>query len=255
MKKVYLALGLMVCMSATRVGLVAKEVVAVPISAPVQAQDVVSVHQINMNVPITRAEMIIAIVQATGEQLPMIMDTHYALPAMEKAEQLGLIDLKQYPMETWSQVMTNEEKSTLLSKAMANKSIDMEKVYTALSQLLVEHVTVDGKPVDLGGLTVSHYNGKLMLPLRPIAEAMGFKVTWDPSTYSATLNNGTIQSVVQVGYDMYNYSSVKAIGMSAPFSAGAAPRLIDGVVYVPAAYFGMFADYEISDSTIQFQMK
>lgn len=255
MKKFYVTLGLMACMGITSIGVVAKEPVVVPISAIIQDEGTVSIHQINMNVPITRAEFIIAILQTTGEQFPVIMDTHYALPAMEKAEQLGLIDLEKYPMDTWSQVMTNEEKCEVLSKAMQNNGIDMGKVYTALSQLLVEHVEVDGKPVDLGALPVSHSNGKLMLPLRPIAEAMGFKVTWDPSTYSATLNNGEIQSVVQVGFDSYNYSSVKAIGMSAPFSAGAAPRLIDGVVYVPVDYFGMFANYEISDNTVHFKMK
>lgn len=255
MKKLYAMLGLAVCMGTTSMVVVAQEAVAVPISQPLQEESLVSIHQINMNVPITRAEFIIAIIQTTGVDLPMIMDTHYALPAMQRAEALGLIDLEKYPMETWSQVMSNEEKSEVLSKAMQNNAIDMGKVYTAMSQLLVEKVEVEGKLVDLEGLPVSHSQGKLMLPLRPVAEAMGFKVTWDKENYSATLTNGEIQSIVQVGFDLYTYTSVKAIGMSTPFSEGAAPRLIDGTVYVPVGYFSMFGEIKIVDNTVQFKMK
>ena len=36
--------------------------------------------------------------------------------------------------------------------------------------------------------------------------------------------------------------SVNAIGMSAPFSVGAAPQWIDGRVYVAVDYFSMFTD-------------
>ena len=242
MKRLYMALGLAVCMGVTSVSVFAKESVAVPISAPINQEEFVSIHQINMNVPITRAEFIIAIIGTTGEKLPPIMDTHYALPAMERAEELGLIDLEVYKVETWSQIMPNEEKSEVLSKAMNNNAIDMGEVYTELGKILVEQVEVDGKDVDLKGLPVSHSNGKLMLPLRPVAEAMGFKVTWDKDTYSATLDNGTIKSTVEVGFDSYYYSSVNAIGMSAPFSVGAAPQWIDGRVYVAADYFSMFTD-------------
>lgn len=253
MKKYYVALGLAACMSLTNIAVFAQEVIPVPISVPVE-KGVASIHQINMEVPITRAEFITTIIKAHGVELHPIMDTHYALPAMQKAEELGLIDLEKYPMDTWSQVMTAEEKSEVLTKAMQN-GIDMGKVYTALSQVLVDNVEVDGKLVDFKGLPFTHDQGHLMVPVRPLAEAMGFEVTWDKDTYSATLNNGKIKSTVQVGFDSYNYSSVVAIGMSAPFSVGAAPRFIDGTMYVPVEYFTMFADMEIADHTVHFTMK
>ena len=144
----------------------------------------VSTHVINRNIPITKAEFITVILQAVNdkEQLPPIMDTHYALPAMERAEKLGIIELKDYPMETWSEMISNEEKSAMLSKAAANKEIDMEKVYKALSEVLIEKVTVDGETVDLGHNLPSHYMCQVMLPLRNIAEAMGFEVEWDAAT-------------------------------------------------------------------------
>ncbi|MGL5677627.1 MAG: copper amine oxidase N-terminal domain-containing protein [Cellulosilyticaceae bacterium] len=254
MNKKYVALGLALGMSCMSFSVMAQEteVVAVPISAPVEKEEGVgSIHQINMEAPITRAEFIIAVMGMTGDKLPQIMDTHYALPAMDRAAELGIIDLEKYPQETWSEVMTAEEKSEVLTKAMQNNGIDIGEVYTTLSQILLDKVTVNGEEVDLGGLPLSHYKGNVMVPLRPVAKAMGFEVTWDQPTYTATLNNGKIKSDVQVGFDSYCYTSVNAIGMSAPFSAGAAPRLVDGVMYVPAAYFDMFGDIEASDATLK----
>lgn len=256
MKRKLVALGLALGMSLTSLTAIAQEMVILPITTPVEGEgDFISIHQINMEAPITRAEFITVLVLTTVEELPPIMDTHYALPAMQKAESLGLIDLEKYPMETWSQLMPAEEKSEVLSKAMGNKEIDMGKVYTAFSRVLVKDVKVDGKAVEFGNLKPSHYNGKVMLPLRAVAEAMGFEITWEPTTYTATLSNGKIKSDVQMGFDVYSYTSEVAIGMSQPFSAGAAPKLVEGTMYVPAAYFGMFADMEVNNNAIHFTMK
>lgn len=256
MKKYSKILAVALCMGFTSSCVFAQEIDIVPIKTQIEkTEDIVSIHQINMDVPITRAEFIFAIISATGVELPPIMDTHYAMPAMEKAEQLGIIDLEAYPIKTWSEMMPNEEKVAVLTKAMQNNDIDMGKVYTGLNQILIEHIEIEGKLIDLQGLPVRHYKGKLMLPMRGIAEAMGFEVTWNPTNYTATLNNGDIESMIQIGFDSYNYSSVKAIGMSAPFSAGAAPLMIDGTFYVPVDYFSMFANSEVVDHTVRFIMK
>lgn len=215
-----------------------------------------STHPLNIDLPITRAEFIIAVLKGYSqeESLPPIMDTHYALPAMHKAESLGLIDLEKYPMNTWSEIITQEEKIEILTKAMQNSEMNMEKVYATLNEILIKDVTLNGNPIPLNHLKITHYNGKVLLPLRLVAEAMGFEVAWNQETYTATLNNGKIKSTVQVGFDSYNYSSVNQIGMSAPFSTGAAPRLIDGSVYVAAEYFEMFAGLQTSDHTIHFTL-
>lgn len=218
-------------------------------------EEFVSIHQININVPITRAEFIISIMRTTDFEYHNIMDTHYAMPEMIKAHELGLIDIDKYPVNTWSEIISNEEKSEILSNAMKNNGIDMGKVYTALSQVLVENVNVNGNALDLKGLQISHYKGQIMLPLRCVAESMGFKVTWNPETYSAIVENNDIKSEVEVGFDLYSYSSKKAIGMSQPFSAGAAPRLNNGVFYVPVGFFTMFSNVNIGNNTIEFTLK
>lgn len=252
MKKKNLVLSIAFCMGVSSLSIFASEL---PDKPMLISEKVVSIPQINMQSNITRAEFIIPIVQTITVDLPEIMDTHYALPAMQKAEELGLIDLDMYPMDTWSDIMPNEEKSEILTKAMQNKNIDIEKVHAALDLVLANKVSLDGHAIDLCNLSPTQYNGKLMLPVRPIAEAMGFKVTWDAKTYTATLNNGKIKSNIQVGFDSYHYSSVNAIGMSAPFSVGATPLFIDGKIYAPYECFLMFADGEVLDNAVNFTMK
>lgn len=254
MKRKKLAAALMSCVLFSSIGVWANELDEKPILIN---QNTIETHEINMDIPITRAEFITILVQVvTGvDQFPPIMDTHYAMPFMERAKQLGLIDLEKYPIDTWSQIMPTNEKVEVLSKAMKQEDIDMNKVYEAFSKVLIKQVTVDGSDIDLKGQLPTLYKGKVMLPLRAVAEAMGFEVKWDGQNYKAILSNGKIQSNVEIGFDSYTYESINAIGMSAPFSAGAAPMLIEGSVYVPSAYFTMFARNTVSNDTIHFTLK
>lgn len=85
-------------------------------------------------------------------------------------------------------------------------------------------------------------HGNLMVPLRHIAEALGFTVTWDEDSQSAHLDDGTVNTTVTIGLDSYYMASSQAIGMSAPTALGQAPLLIGGnTTYVPATLFGLLA--------------
>ena len=77
----------------------------------------------------------------------------------------------------------------------------------------------------------------IMVPLRVIAEPLGFTVTWDDGTVS--LDNGIMHSTVTIGLDRYIVTtSVEGLaGMSAPFSLGAAPYVVDNTTYVPLELF------------------
>lgn len=256
MKNRWLALGIAGMMTVGSLSVYASEVIeATPINAAQKEEGLVSIHQMNYHTPISLAEFMITVVEAAGVELHPIMDTHYAMPAMLKAEEWGIINLEEYPMETWLNQLTEEEFVGMLTKVMQSGKVDMGEVYAAFNNVLVNKVTVDGKEVDLEGKKMTHYMGHVMVPLREVAEAMGFKVTWNPQTYTATLNNGKIESQVQVGFDSYVYTSVNAIGMSAPMSVGAAPRLIEGSMYVPAEYFTLFATSNVSDGALNYTMK
>lgn len=90
-------------------------------------------------------------------------------------------------------------------------------------------IEVNGKTTDI--------DPTIMVPLRAIAEQLGFKVTWNNG--SVLVDNGTMHSEVTIGEDSYYVAtSVKdMIGMSAPFSLGAAPYVTNGVTYVPLELF------------------
>lgn len=57
-----------------------------------------------------------------------------------------------------------------------------------------------------------------MVPLRAVAEPLGFTVTWDNG--SVLVDNGTIHTKVTIGVDRYTITTSKEtlVGMSAPFS-------------------------------------
>ncbi len=90
-------------------------------------------------------------------------------------------------------------------------------------------VAVDG--ADLGA------EACIMVPLRAVAEALGFTVTWDHGT--VLVDNGTIHTIVTIGEDLYaiTTSIEGADGMSAPFSLGIPPYVTKGVTYVPLSLF------------------
>ena len=82
---------------------------------------------------------------------------------------------------------------------------------------------VNGKAMQLDSYTTE--NGTLMVPVRALAEALGFKVTWNNG--EVNINDGEMQCDLRIGEENYFvYTAIKdAIGMSAPFTLGSAPVL------------------------------
>lgn len=103
-------------------------------------------------------------------------------------------------------------------------------------------IVINGKTLDLKGqklFTENDSKGKkvLMVPLRAISEALGFKVAWNNG--SALVDDGEMHTTVTIGQDSYfAVTSIKdAVGMTAPFSLGAAPQIVDNRTYVPLQIF------------------
>lgn len=101
-------------------------------------------------------------------------------------------------------------------------------------------------------------NNHIMIPLRAVAEKLGFTVTWDDNDKSIVLDNKTVKTSVAIGKDLYYMSaspSTGLIGMSAPSPLGAAPVLKDSKTYVPIEMFGLLLGddtYTVKDGTISF---
>ena len=111
-------------------------------------------------------------------------------------------------------------------------------------------VTVDGTALDLSGKTPFVSQEKVMVPLRPVAEALGYTVTWTAEdAQRVEIDNGVVRTWVDIGVDSYCRTSSTAIGMGAPVSFGAAPVAMDNTTYVPVDLFAMMGDTVETDGT------
>lgn len=99
-------------------------------------------------------------------------------------------------------------------------------------------VYVDGEKV-----SDNAYNEgtNIMVPLRSVAEKLGYDVSWDKEHGGVKLDDGEVNTVVYIGEDNYYMASSTAIGMSAPTSLGAAPVIKDDMTFVPAGLFNVLA--------------
>lgn len=104
-------------------------------------------------------------------------------------------------------------------------------------------ITINGEKVDLSQSKLSHYlyeiNGNTMVPLRAVAEKMGYKVDWDEEKQAITIGDDEWEAVINIGEDSYfGVTKIKdAVGMTAPQSYGTAPQLIEDTTFVPAKMF------------------
>lgn len=89
---------------------------------------------------------------------------------------------------------------------------------------------IDGKDTDVRAC--------VMVPLRAVAEKLGFTVTWNGDG-SILLDNGVMHSTVIVGRDLYQVTTSNSdlVGMSAPFSLGVPPYVANGTTYVSLGLF------------------
>lgn len=103
------------------------------------------------------------------------------------------------------------------------------------SQQAQMKIVVKGKTMPVQTISV---NGCTMAPVRAIAKALGFKVTWNADR-SININNGKMQSDLRIGDNSYVvYTAVEGMaGMSAPFSLGSAPIIKNNTAYVPIDLF------------------
>ncbi|MCL2337180.1 MAG: stalk domain-containing protein, partial [Firmicutes bacterium] len=80
-------------------------------------------------------------------------------------------------------------------------------------------------------------NGTVLVPLRPVAAALGFKTTWNGSLKTVTLTKGEQTATVQIGSTAFNGTT-----LAAP------PVLRDNSTYVPAALveLGLGGCYQVN---------
>lgn len=80
------------------------------------------------------------------------------------------------------------------------------------------------------GDSLTSADGVTFVPLRKLAEGLGYEVTWNQATYAAELHKGAQWTNVSVGKDSYFYAKM------APVSLGAAPMIQKDSLYVPLKF-------------------
>lgn len=139
--------------------------------------------------------------------------------------------------KTISMMMALAVAGTMAAPAMAvnDESMVIAPASNAQSQQAQMKIVVKGKTMPVQTISV---NGCTMAPVRAIAEALGFKVTWNADR-SININNGEMQSDLRIGDNSYVvYTAVEGMaGMSAPFELGSAPIIKNNTAYVPIDLF------------------
>lgn len=139
--------------------------------------------------------------------------------------------------KTISMMMALAVASTMAAPAMAvnDEPMVIAPAPNTQSQQAQMKIVIKGKTMPVQTISV---NGCTMAPVRAIAEALGFKVTWNADR-SININNGKMQSDLRIGDNNYVvYTAVEGMaGMSAPFSLGSAPIIKNNTAYVPMDLF------------------
>lgn len=139
--------------------------------------------------------------------------------------------------KTISMMMALAVAGTMAAPAMAvnDEPMVIAPAPNTQSQQAQMKIVIKGKTMPVQTISV---NGCTMAPVRAIAEALGFKVTWNADR-SININNGEMQSDLRIGDNSYVvYTAVEGMaGMSAPFSLGSAPVIKNNTAYVPIDLF------------------
>lgn len=103
-------------------------------------------------------------------------------------------------------------------------------------------ISLNGKQKAVTALT-GEGNKAAMLPLREVAEALGFKIKWNAQQRSAELTtvDSSFKTTIATGKDTYSVNQKAQ-------SLGAAPTLIEGKLYVPVRFFS-----EVIGASVSFQ--
>lgn len=146
----------------------------------------------------------------------------------------------------WYDIMT----ASMPAQATANKIMILpqidnqnpEQVQVSVDAITVlDKVIINGEELDLKDNKIKDKDNFVMLPLRPIAEKLGFGINWNEETNSVELVKGTVNAMLADGEDKYTIQHGKSLIQEVK-SVGMFPMNIDGYLYVPSDFFGILLE-------------
>lgn len=148
-------------------------------------------------------------------------------------------DLKKDNSNSLYKETKSYEKSIVIGLAVCALLSGMTAFAQENEILGTPQITVDGERVELEKTNLTEYmfeeNSTVMVPVRAVAEKMGYTVGWDEANRAVTVETDNWQAMAYIGEDSYVGVSKTAIGMTAPV-------IIDGSTFVPAKMFELM-DY------------
>jgi len=127
---------------------------------------------------------------------------------------------------------TTPLKIIVLDQEKVEEPEDVEEAEDApLYDVEIMDIMVNGKKIDsLSAYTAEGPNGKgfTMVPLRPVAEALGLEVVWEGKSESIRVG---IAATLKIDQDAYTFAKM------APIQLGMAPELVEGTTFVPLSFF------------------
>ncbi|MCL2852210.1 MAG: copper amine oxidase N-terminal domain-containing protein [Defluviitaleaceae bacterium] len=94
-------------------------------------------------------------------------------------------------------------------------------------------IVVDGVQIDAHPAMRPYDNVCRMVPLRPIAEALGYEVRWHEETRALTLDDTV---TLWIGLNMYEIGG-SILTTECSYGGISRPLIINGVAYVPFSFF------------------
>lgn len=156
--------------------------------------------------------------ELTNRTLIVLYDvTTRSIPAQTNPQKVVVLYEKAVPPIYY---LTDEEKESLIGLGLTGEAQEGN----AEEELKAITVEIDGKEFE----PFTKEDGTVMVPVMPIAEALGYKVRWDAETQMVTLNN-TVS--LTIGKDYYTYMRM------APIELGHAPEIVNNRTFVPITFF------------------
>ncbi len=160
------------------------------------------------------------------------------------------------PAELFRILLGNSDKAIEIEGSILhiNSKVDDNKPGDNTSEWY--SITVNGKKQRAKGRMV---DGTVMVPLKQVAKALGYKVSYSSRNESYHLENRANACDIAFGSSIYAVYSTSAIGMTSPTDLGSEPVQISKTTYVPVELFKVLLGNHdktvvISDNKITIQV-
>lgn len=124
--------------------------------------------------------------------------------------------------------------ASIPAQTTPSKIVVMYETAIPVPETIPEEITYENISIVVNGEEIEaptpfiNESDMVMVPLRPVAEALGFEINWDDETKSVMVGKGIS---LKIGEDYYVYMR------TAPITLGHAPILVDERTYVPMSFF------------------